>query len=71
MKKKMKKKTQGCVFYAYVVYDKCTSGKHFWCYGEECWPVRITSWYPKFNGCHFGLSPSSIHKMTRLVGKMV
>ena len=33
--------------------------------------VRITSWYPKFNGSHFGLPPSSIHKMTGLGGKMV
>ena len=24
--------------------------------------VRITSWYPNFNGSHFGLPPSSIHK---------
>ena len=28
--------------------------------------VRITSWYPKFNGNHFGLPPSCIHKMTGL-----
>ena len=33
--------------------------------------VRNSSWYPKFNGSHFGLPPSSIHKMTRLGGKMV
>ena len=26
-------------------------------------PVRFTSWYPKFNGSHFGLPPSSIHRM--------
>ena len=29
-------------------------------------PVRITSWYPDFNGSHFGLLPSSIHSMTGL-----
>ena len=34
-------------------------------------PARITSWYPKFNGSHFGLSPSSIHRMTGLGDKMV
>ena len=34
--------------------------------------VRITSWYPEFNGSHFaGLPPSSIHRMTGLGGKMV
>ena len=34
--------------------------------------VRITPWYPKFNGSHFGLQPSSIHRMTGLRGgKMV
>ena len=33
--------------------------------------VRITSWYIKFNGSHFGLPPSSIHRMTGLGGKMV
>ena len=27
--------------------------------------------YPKFNGSHFGLPPSSIPKMTGLGGKMV
>ena len=26
--------------------------------------VRITSWYPEFNGRHFGLPPNSIHRMT-------
>ena len=26
--------------------------------------VYITSWYPEFNGSHFGLPPSSIHQMT-------
>ena len=25
--------------------------------------VRITSWYPNFNGSHFGLPPSEIHRM--------
>ena len=33
--------------------------------------MRVTSWYPRFNGSHFGLPPSSIHKMTGLGGKMV
>ena len=28
--------------------------------------VRITPWYPKFNGNHFGLPSCSIHKMTGL-----
>ena len=27
--------------------------------------VRITSWHPNFNGSHFGLSPSEIHRMTQ------
>ena len=27
--------------------------------------------YPKFNGSHFGLPPSDIHRMTSLGGKMV
>ena len=33
--------------------------------------VRITSWFPKYNGPHFGLLPSSIHTLTRLGGKGV
>ena len=33
--------------------------------------VRITSWYPEFNGSHFGLPPNTIHQMTGLGGKMV
>ena len=33
--------------------------------------VRITSWYPNFNGSHFGLPPSEIHRMTGLGGKKV
>ena len=33
--------------------------------------VRITSWYPNFNGSHFGLSPCEIHKMTGLPPKIV
>ena len=33
--------------------------------------VHITSWYPKFNGSHFGLPPISIHKKTGLGSKMV
>ena len=28
--------------------------------------VRITSWYPNFNGSQFGLPPSKIHRMTGL-----
>ena len=28
--------------------------------------VRITSWYPNFNGSHFGLPPTEIHRMTGL-----
>ena len=31
----------------------------------------ITSWYPNFNGSHFGLPPSSIHRITGLGGKFV
>ena len=34
-------------------------------------PVRVTSWYPKFNGRHFGLPPSSVHRMTGLGGNFV
>ena len=33
--------------------------------------VRSTSSYPEFNGSHFGLPSSSIHRMTGLDGKMV
>ena len=33
--------------------------------------VRVTSWYPKFNGSHFGLPPSEIHRMTGLPPKIV
>ena len=33
--------------------------------------VRITSWYPNFNGSHFGLPPSEIHRMTGLPPKIV
>ena len=33
--------------------------------------VRITSWYPNFNGSHFGLPPSEIHRMTGLPPKFV
>ena len=32
--------------------------------------VCIPSWYPNFNGNHFGLPPSEIHRMTGLGGKM-
>ena len=33
--------------------------------------MRIVSWYTKFNGSHFAVPPSSIHKMTGQGGKMV
>ena len=33
--------------------------------------VRITSQYPNFNGSHFGLPPSEIHRMTGLPPKIV
>ena len=33
--------------------------------------VRITSWYPNFNGSHFGLPPSEIHRMTGPPPKIV
>ena len=33
--------------------------------------VCITSWYPNFNGSHFGLPPSEIHRMTGLPPKIV
>ena len=33
--------------------------------------VRITSWYPNFNGSHFGLAPSEIHRMTGLPPQIV
>ena len=33
--------------------------------------VRITSWYPDFNGSHFDLQPSEIHRMTGLPPKIV
>ena len=33
--------------------------------------VRIMSLYPKYNGSHFGLPPSSIQKMIGLVGSLV
>ena len=35
--------------------------------------IRITSWYPKFNGSHFYfcLPPSSIHRTIRLGGEMM
>ena len=40
--------------------------------GIKTWieAVCITSWYPKFNGSHFDLPPSSIHRMTGLGGNM-
>ena len=36
-----------------------------------CVCERITSWYPNFNGSHFDLPPSEIHRMTGLGGKFV
>ena len=42
-----------------------------WQQAQKMGLVRITSWYPEFNGSHFGLPPSSIHTMTGLGGKMV
>ena len=33
--------------------------------------VRITSWYPNFNGSHVGLPPSEMHRMTGLPPKIV
>ena len=33
--------------------------------------VRITSWYPNFNGSHFGLPPSEIHRMAGPPHKIV
>ena len=33
--------------------------------------VHITSWYPNFNGSHFGLPPSESHRMTGLPPKIV
>ena len=54
-----------------MLYYSCTwlfeKKKNEWRMGL----VRITSWYPEFNGSHFGLPPSSIHQMTGLGGKMV
>ena len=38
---------------------------------ESMGRVHIASWYPKLNGTHCGLSPSSIHKMAALSGSMV
>ena len=39
--------------------------------GRKMGLVRITSWYPNFNGSHFGLPPSVIHRMTELPPKIV
>ena len=33
--------------------------------------VHITSWYPNFNGSHFGLPPCEIHRMTGLPPQIV
>ena len=33
--------------------------------------VHITSWYPIFNGSHFGLPPSEIHRIPDLPPKIV
>ena len=43
--------------------------KHAFAFPPLMCPVCITSWYPKFNGSHFGLPPSSIHRMTGQSGK--
>ena len=32
--------------------------------------VPIASWYPKLKGSHFGLPPSSVHRMTGLGGRV-
>ena len=49
-----------------------------WCFSLSasipCWlflmgAMRFTSWYRKFNGSHFVLPPSSIHKITHWVAK--
>ena len=39
--------------------------------GKEMGPVHITSWYPNFNGSHFGLPPNEIHRMTGLGSKIM
>ena len=50
---------------------------HFWekylvlSYLNRRHPVRITSSYPEFNRSHFGLPPSSVHRMTGLGGNFV
>ena len=40
-------------------------------FGSAMGLVRITSWYSNFNGSHFGLLPSEIHRMTGLPPKIV
>ena len=42
-----------------------------WGVVSEMGLVRISSWYPNFNGSHFGLPPSEIHRMTGLPPKFV
>ena len=58
----------------------CCSGKknwkkkqfsNKWKMQKEMGLVCITSWYPNFNGSHFGLPPSEIHRMTGLPPKIV
>ena len=44
---------------------------HFGCLLWRMGLVRITSWCPNFNGSHFGLPPSEIHRMTGLPPKIV
>ena len=39
--------------------------------GLKMGTVHITSWYPNFNGSHFGLPPSFINRMTGLGGNLV
>ena len=45
-------------------FSEAYSPREKWSVGPLC----ITSWYPKFNGGHFGLPPSSIRRMTGLGG---
>ena len=49
----------------------CSSEYRAGAEGEEMGLVRITSWHPNFNGSHFGLPPSEIHRMIGLPPKIV
>ena len=63
---------------AHVWIQKCV-GEMCHLSGVEWWSassgvmglMRIASWYPNFNGSHFGLPPSEIHRMTGLPPKIV